>query len=324
MKLIKMSWNTPYHNFATEEYLLTKAPEDDYLFFYIHKPSIIVGRFQNTIEEINKDFVDKNDIIVARRLSGGGAVYHDAGNLNFSMVQKSSKVNLNNFKLFARPVIDALKSLDIDAELSGRNDILVDNKKISGNAQAYKNGRMLHHGTLLFDADMSNLTKALKVKDIKVKSKGIKSVRSRVGNISDYLDKEIDIYEFKNYLTSYLGSDIEEYILSDKELDEINKIAENLSTWEWNWGKSPKFEIEKLTKFDCGLIEARLNVSSGRIESIKIYGDFFTAESLEKLETHLKGTRYERDSLIEKLKDIDVGAYFKGLDEIDLTEFLVG
>src|SRR5690554_1608935 len=165
MKYIKTDWNMPFYNMAFEEYLLNDMPPEDYVFFYIHRPSIIVGKHQNTIEEVNKEYVDDEDLVVSRRLSGGGAVYHDEGNLNFSFVLQAGKEDVNNFRKFTKPIILALEKIRVKAELSGRNDITIDGKKFSGNAQFARRNRLLHHGTLLFDSQMSNLTKALQVKD---------------------------------------------------------------------------------------------------------------------------------------------------------------
>lgn len=326
MKFIKTNWEIPYYNFALEEYLLKDAPEDEYVFFYIHKPSIIVGKFQNTIEEINKEFVDENDIIVARRLSGGGAVYHDFGNLNYSFVHKAGKEDVNNFEKFTLPVIDALKELGVDAELTGRNDIEIDEKKISGNAQCFKNGRILHHGTLLYNADMSNLVKSLKVKELKIKSKGIKSVRSRVGNIVDYMTENMEIHEFKDFLLEQFGKskDIEEYKLSEKILEDLNRrVEDQFSTWEWNWGNSPKYEVEKLEKFACGLIDIRMNIVNGIVDDCKIYGDFFTAEKLYVLEELLKGTKLKKEDIMKKLELIEIDSYFKCMTKDEFVSFLM-
>jgi lipoate-protein ligase A len=326
MKFINTNWEIPYYNFALEEYLLKEAPEDDYVFFYIHKPSIIVGKFQNTIEEINKEFVDENDIIVARRLSGGGAVYHDSGNLNYSFVHKAGKEDVNNFEKFTKPVIDALKELGVDAVLTGRNDIQIDEKKISGNAQCFKNGRILHHGTLLFNADMSNLVKSLRVKELKIKSKGIKSVRSRVGNIVDYMSKDMEIHEFRDFLLEQFSNanNIEEYILPEEVLEELNnKVKEQFSTWDWNWGNSPKYEIEKLEKFTCGLIDMKMNIVDGKIDDCKIFGDFFTTEKLHVLEDLLKGTKLKKEDIINSLESIEIDAYFNCMTKDEFVSFLI-
>ncbi|HCX64921.1 MAG TPA: lipoate--protein ligase, partial [Eubacteriaceae bacterium] len=205
MKYIKTNWNIPYYNMALEEYLMQEMPKDDYVFFYIHSPSIIIGKHQNTIEEINQEYVNENNIFISRRLSGGGAVYHDEGNLNFSFVMKAENKDINNFKKFTQPIILALKELGIESELSGRNDLTIDGKKFSGNAQYARKGRLLHHGTLLFDSTMSNLSKSLNVKELKIKSKGVKSVKSRVTNIKPYLKEDYSIFDFKNYLINYIS-----------------------------------------------------------------------------------------------------------------------
>lgn len=326
MKFIDTNWDIPYYNFALEEYLLTKAPEDDYVFFYIHKPSIIIGKFQNTIEEINKEFVEEHDILVARRLSGGGAVYHDSGNLNFSFVHKADKNDIHNFAKFTEPIILALKDLGVNAVLSGRNDILIEDKKISGNAQCYKNGRILHHGTLLYNADMSNLVKSLKVKDIKIKSKGIKSVSSRVGNILDFMDSYMDIFQFKNFLLDHFRKfkDIDEMFLDETTLNKIDEsVKTQFSTWDWNWGYSPKYETEKIEKFPCGLINIKMNVEKGSIENCKIFGDFFTSQNINDLEVLLKGCYLQKDSLQKKLTDIDISSYFNGLSNDEFIEFII-
>ena len=178
----------PRMNLAIEEYILRHLDiNQTYLLFYINEPSIIIGKNQNTLEEINTDFVEKNGIHVVRRLSGGGAVYHDLGNLNFSFITKDDGESFHNFKKFTEPVIRALRSMGVPAELSGRNDILVQGRKISGNAQFATKGRMFSHGTLMFDSNIDNVVAALNVKKDKIESKGIKSIRSRVANIAEFL-----------------------------------------------------------------------------------------------------------------------------------------
>lgn len=172
----------PRINLAIEEYLIRNvAPKEEILLFYINQPSIIIGRNQNTVQEINVDYVREHDIIVVRRLSGGGAVYHDLGNLNFSFIAPNSPGNFHNFQKFTQPVIQVLTKMGVPAELSGRNDILANGKKISGNAQYVSGPRMVSHGTLLWNTDLSIVGEALRVKQAKIESKGIKSVRSQIG-----------------------------------------------------------------------------------------------------------------------------------------------
>jgi len=326
MKYIETNWNVPFYNFALEDYLLNEAKEDDYVFFYIHKPSIIVGKYQNTLEEINKDFVEENNIIVSRRLSGGGAVYHDHGNLNFSFVHKATKKDVNDFKKFTKPVVEALQNLGLNAHLSGRNDLLIDDKKISGNAQYYTNNRLLHHGTLLYDSEMSNLVKALKVRDLKIKSKGIKSVKSRVGNISDFLDNNLPIEDFRDYLLKsfFKSKDIEKYELDENALNYINKkVEEKFSTWDWNWGKSPKYEIQKIEKFSFGIMDTRIDIKNGLIDKCKIYGDYFSKKDIENLEESLIGLKYDKDELINNKEIIRINDYFNDIDIETYTSYLI-
>lgn len=314
MKYIDTNWDIPFMNFALEEYLLTEAPKEDFIFFYIHKPSIIVGKHQNTLEEINKSFVDQEGIVVARRLSGGGAVYHDAGNLNFSFVKTAQESDMNNFEKFTRPIINALNSMGINAELSGRNDLLIEDKKISGNAQYYKNGRILSHGTLLFNANLAKLSQALNVKDLKIQSKGIKSVQSRVANIIDYLEEPMTIYELKHKILDFLDEDlaIEEYSLTKQELEHINNLAKTkFELWEWNWGRSPDFSIQKMDKFSCGLIDVRLDIVKGIIKNCKIYGDFFSLNDIVNLENKMIGCMYTIAALREVLDDDFISTFFK-------------
>ena len=326
MKYIETNWDIPYYNFALEDYLLNEAEEDDYVFFYIHKPSIIVGKYQNTIEEVNKDFIEDNNIIVARRLSGGGAVYHDHGNLNFSFVHKASKKDVNDFKKFTKPVVDALKDLGLNAHLSGRNDILIDDKKISGNAQYFTNNRLLHHGTLLYDSEMSNLVKSLKVRDLKIKSKGIKSVKSRVANIADFLNDTLPIEDFRDYLLKsfYKSKDIEKYELDEKALTYIeNKVKEQFSTWDWNWGKSPDYEIQKIEKFPFGILDTRIDVKDGKISKCKIYGDYFSKKDISNLENSLIGLKYDKNELLKNQNVIKIDDYFTDFDFEEYINYLV-
>ena len=326
MKYIKTNWDVPYYNFALESYLLKHAPEDEYVFFYIHAPSIIIGKHQNALEEINQTYVEKHKIVVARRLSGGGAVYHDEGNLNFSFVKPTAASEMTNFEKFTRPVIETLNKLGVEAELSGRNDILVDGKKVSGNAQFYTNGRLLSHGTLLFNANLAVLSQALNVKPLKIQSKGIRSVVSRVANISEYLKDDMSIYALKDAIIEHLAERlrIDEYVLSADELKQIEQNArEHFASWAWNYGKTPRFELQKMDKFECGIIDVRLNVNRGRIESLKIYGDFFALQELDIIEQTLQGLPYRKDAIAEVIDDALVQATFKNLSAQAFIDLLI-
>ncbi|XBM33501.1 lipoate--protein ligase LplJ [Bacillus licheniformis] len=310
----------PRINLAIEEYCLKHLdPEETYLLFYINQPSIIIGKNQNTIEEINTKYVDENGIIVVRRLSGGGAVYHDLGNLNFSFITKDDGNSFHNFKKFTEPVVAALKRLGVDAELSGRNDLMANGRKISGNAQFSTKGRMFSHGTLLFDSEIEHVVSALKVKKDKIESKGIKSIRSRVANISEFLDQKMTTVEFRSMLLRYIfdtEGEIPEYKLTEKDWKIINQISkERYQNWDWNYGKSPKFNLQHSKRFQAGSVDIRLEVQKGVIRECKIFGDFFGVGDVSDIEEKLTGVQYERKAIEEALQGVDIKHYFGNIQK---------
>ncbi|MBM7604174.1 lipoate-protein ligase A [Metabacillus crassostreae] len=315
----------PKINLAIEEYAVKHLnPKESYLLFYINEPSIIIGKNQNTIEEINTTYVEDHSIHVVRRLSGGGAVYHDEGNLNFSFITKDDGESFHNFKKFTEPVVQALGKMGVKAELSGRNDIIAnDGRKISGNAQFSTKGRMFSHGTLLFDSEIENVVSALKVKKDKIESKGIKSIRSRVANISEYLDEKVSIKQFRELLLHQIFGDydtIPQYVLTEDDWKKINEISQNrYQNWNWNYGKSPKFNYQHSHRFPVGSIDVRFEVQKGIIKNCKIYGDFFGVGDVEEVEHSLTDIKYERAAIETALSDIDVKKYF---GKIDKEEFI--
>ncbi|MBP1947304.1 lipoate--protein ligase [Virgibacillus litoralis] len=319
----------PTINLALEEYVLQNFGEQDtYLLFYINKPSIIIGRNQNSIEEINTNYVDDNGIKVVRRLSGGGAVYHDEGNLNFSFITKDDGESFQNFAKFTKPMVEALNKLGVPAELQGRNDLVADGRKISGNAMFSTKGRMFSHGTLMFDSEIENVVSALNVKMEKIKSKGIKSIRSRVANISEFLEDKITMDEFKELILRYVFDvedvkDIPRYELTEQDWENVRKISEErYQKWDWNYGKSPKFNIQESHKFDAGLVDVRLDVKNGTIENCKIYGDFFGLGEVRDIEDKLVGVHHERNAIEEALKDVDVPHYLGKISKEDFINLL--
>lgn len=300
--------------------------KDDFLLFYINQPSIIIGKNQNTIEEINTDYVEENGVIVVRRLSGGGAVYHDLNNLNFSFLTKDDGNSFHNYKKFTQPVVDALAKLGVNAELSGRNDILAEGRKVSGNAQYATRGRMFSHGTLMFDLDIDAVVASLKVKKDKIESKGIKSVRSRVANIVDFLEEKITVEQFRlEILKSIFGGEeqIQYYELSESDWEKIYALSkERYQQWEWNYGKSPRFNIQKTHRFPSGGIDIRLEVNKGIIEEATIFGDFFGVGDVAEIETLLVGTKYDRTAIGEALSTIDISKYFGGITMDDFLQVI--
>ncbi|ADU29814.1 lipoate--protein ligase [Evansella cellulosilytica] len=316
----------PRINLAIEEYALKNLDIDStYLLFYVNEPSIIIGKNQNTIEEINKEYVEENGIHVVRRLSGGGAVYHDFGNLNFSFITKDDGESFSNFRKFTQPVIDALAKIGVEATLSGRNDIHVGERKISGNAQYTTKGRMFSHGTLLLDSEIEHVVKALNVKDEKIKSKGIKSIRSRVANINEFVHEKLSMDQFKQLLlTSIFGEgDVQSYNLTDEDWNGVQAISEaRYNNWDWNYGMSPKFDIERSKRFDAGTIDIRLNVSKGLIKDCKIYGDFFGVGDVEDVQKKLIGVKYEKAAINAVVEEIDTNDYFGKIPKESIVELM--
>ena len=323
----------PRINLAIEHFLLQEMPvEEPILLFYINEPSIIIGRNQNTIEEINREYVEQQGIHVVRRLSGGGAVYHDLGNLNFSFIMPDYGNSFRDFAKVTKPIIQALHELGVSgAELKGRNDLVIDGMKFSGNAMYATNGRMFAHGTIMFDSDINEVVNALKVKKDKIESKGIKSIRSRVTNIKPFLPKEkqtMTTDEFREaILLKIFGVDsmkeVNTYILKEEDWQKINEISkEYYRNWDWNYGKSPDFNFSRQKRFPIGSIEVHLNVSNGLIEEVKIFGDFFGLGNIEDVENALIGQRYDKDILNEVVKTIDVKKYFGAIEPDDLLALL--
>ncbi|OJG80334.1 lipoyltransferase and lipoate-protein ligase [Enterococcus pallens] len=320
----------PRVNLAIETYLLRNMPLDEpILLFYINEPSIIIGRNQNTIEEINKEYVEEHGIKVVRRLSGGGAVYHDTGNLNFSFIMPDDGNSFRDFKKLTEPIVEALHKLGVQgAELKGRNDLVIEDKKFSGNAMYSTNGRMFAHGTLMFDSDVDEVVNALKVRKDKIESKGIKSIRSRVTNIKPFLpeDKQgMTTEEFRQaILLQIFGVDsvdqVKTHELNDEDWKAINQISdEYYRNWDWNYGRSPEFNLERRQRFAIGSIEVRLNVAEGEIKEAIIFGDFFGLGEIKDVEDQLIGTKYEKGALEKVVDQIDLTHYFGNITK---EEFL--
>lgn len=320
----------PKLNLAIEEYCIRNLPNgSDYLLFYINAPSIIIGRNQNTLEEIDKDYVEAHNIHVVRRISGGGAVYHDLGNLNFSFMTDYAFNKLNNFQKFTEPVVKALNEMGVPAELKGRNDIVIHDKKISGNAQFSSVKRMFNHGTLLLDCDLDEVTKALTVKMTKIKSKGHKSARARVANISEFLDYSITTEELKKEILKSIYPEypnFETYKLTAQDWEGIYKLRdEKYDSWDWNYGRSPKFDIQRTKRFTSGIIDLRIKVKKGgEIEYVKIYGDFFGKDPVEDIEKALEGVRYEKEDIVKALAGIDLYTYFGKIEHDEFVNLVYG
>ena len=310
----------PAYNLAFEEYVLANRTEGNILILWQNANAVIVGRNQNTAQEIDSGFVAAKGIRVIRRNTGGGAVYHDLGNLNYSFITDDGA----DRKGFAEPVVKALQGLGLNAAASGRNDILIDSLKVSGTAQQITKGRILHHGTLLFDSDPAMIAGALTPDPSKFQSKGVKSVRSRVGNIRSLLAQDMTLQEFWRYLERSLADSLVFSSLSEREIREVRQLkADKYDTWEWNYGKSPAYASQNKRRFPGGTLEVHLSVSGGKITGIKLLGDFLAVRPVEILEEGLLGCICRADALLAALDRLPVADCLGGITAEELTELIL-
>ena len=325
---IEVTTTDPTFNLALEEYVFEKMPRDkEYFLTWRNDNAIIIGRHQNTAAEINEEFVKEKNIKVVRRLSGGGAVYHDLGNLNFTFIvdaQPGQKVDLRKF---CQPIADTLCSLGANATVDGRNDILIDGMKVSGNAQYVRQGRVMHHGTILFDSDMSVLGQALIPDPIKAQAKGVKSVRSRVTNVRPCLNEDMTLEEFRSALANSLMTDgFERYELTDEDIAEIERMRRNrYATRQWNYGFcEPGALVHKKRIEGCGTLEAHITLKNDLIADISFLGDYFSTLPPEELGKMLIGLPLVSGALEIALGNTRAGDYITGLDNRDLIVLICG
>lgn len=319
MKYIESPSNDPYFNLALEQYVFDKMSRDEeYFMLWQNDNAIIIGKHQNTIEEINHEYVKQKGISVVRRLSGGGAVYHDLGNLNFTFIVDKGDISKFDFSKFCNPIVKALEQFDVRADINGRNDITINGKKFSGNSQYIKKNRIMHHGTIMYDSNIGVVASSLKVSKDKIYSKGVKSVKSRVANVKEHMKEDIPIDEFKKLLLHYMfeESDLTEYKLTNEDIKNIETIMnDRYSTWEWNFGTSPKYNILKERRFDdCGKIELYMEVNNGIINNIKIFGDYFGNGDSIDISNKLIGCKIEEEEISDALSNLNIQHYFNNLE----------
>lgn len=316
---INVQGDNPYENLALEEYLLTHLPQNtSCLLLWQNRPSVILGRFQYAYDEINLAYVKQHQIDVVRRISGGGAVYHDGGNLNYSFICPRLTEQKFDFVRFTAPVIQVLQKLGLQAECTGRNDLFVGDYKISGNAQYFCGDKILHHGTLLFDADLTMLKKVLSRKH-KCVGAATSSMPSRVMNIRSLLAKDMSIRAFKQLLFQELMGTGEIYELSAKEKEGIAKLqAEKYENNRWNYGDQRAYTYQRAKRFAGGTLEVRLVIVQEMIQLCQFYGDFFCNEDVEKLAESFVGKRYQWDCLAKQLAMFNIDKFFQGLTQFDI------
>lgn len=318
----------PDWNLALEEFVF-QSLDSTYQYFMLwqNHNTIVVGKNQNTVEQINAAYVQEHGIRVVRRCSGGGAVYHDMGNLNFTFIMDAPKLEALNFQMFCQPVIQTLAGCGVDAELTGRNDMTIQGKKFSGNSQYIAKHRVMHHGTIMFQSDLSVLGQALQVPKDKIQSKGIQSVRSRVTNVADHLQRNVSLAEFKERLVEQVGQTciLERYELTPEDLAQVDALCQaKYATWAWNYGYSPKYEITKQRRIEgCGLVEISMEVEQGKITRIQFLGDFFGSGDLAELSQILEGCLCQKEALEQALFQVDISWYVHQLRREDLIALIL-
>lgn len=324
MLCIQSNSTDPYFNIATEEHLL-KNFSDNIFFLYRNQPSVIVGKHQNAIAELDLDFVEKNKIAVVRRLSGGGTVYHDLGNLNFCFIKNGVAGKLVDFKGYTKPVIEAMEKLGVNAKFEGHNSLMVNGKKISGNAEHVHKNRVMHHGTLLFSSNLNSLSRVLYVDQNRFSDKAVKSVRADVANLSDFIPKPITIEEFANILMTHVKqtnpvSHDYEFTSSDEEkIKEL--INSKYSKWDWNFGYSPSYSLQRSFKsIDYGLVNVWLKVERGLIDDVKIktQNEVLDSQCINQMPQLLVGQKHNKRSLseLQPVKGINEKLFFDLIESI--------
>lgn len=326
MRYIINNSTDPYFNIALEEYCLMHVdPKEDYFLLWQNQPSVIIGKNQNALEEINQSFIEEKGIKVVRRISGGGAVYQDLGNLNYTFISRVDPNKGTDFSIFSDPVVRVLKDLGVEAMTMGRNDIVAYDKKISGNAQRLYRKRLMQHGTLMFDVNIADMARALNVSSDKIESKGIKSIRSRVGNIKEFLGEDMSTEDFKKCLQKELSNDYKskEIVLKQEDIARVSKLARaKFASWDWTYGESPPFNYRFEKRFSGGKVGVFIHVKDGLIQGCKFYGDFLSLLDTEDFARRLSGLRYDKKTVKETLEDLEIAPYFGSISREELLEIL--
>ncbi|MBQ7551612.1 MAG: lipoate--protein ligase [Bacteroidales bacterium] len=320
--ILNNSSTDPYFNLAAEEYVLKNFQENIFMLWQ-NDTSVICGKYQNAAAEINWDFIKERNIKVVRRLTGGGAVFHDLGNVNFTFIDQDG---IGDFHSFTQPIINVLQQMGVPATFEGRNDLMIHGQKFSGNAQCYYQGKILHHGTLLFSSQMNDISAALKVNPLKFQDKAVKSVRKRVTNISEHLPQPMAISQFIHILMDYAQKNFPHataYSFSPTDIQAIEKLRdEKYSTWKWNFGKSPKSDYHKMIHTAGGNIEVFISINQGMIDNFQLQGDFFAKKEIQPLEQQFIGQPYHENSIRQILQQTAVEDYFYQITQDDFIKLI--
>lgn len=328
MIYIQSPSNDPRFNLALEQYVFDHMDRAfRYFILWQNDNTIVVGKHQNTYAEINMRFVKQQNITVVRRLSGGGAVYHDMGNINFTFIDDQSSNRSFDFGLFCRPVQQALAQFGVSAEINGRNDMTIDGKKFSGNSQYCKQGRIMHHGTLMYDSDLDTVERALQVSTDKIQSKGISSIRSRVTNIRYHMPQPVSTSQFFQALRSFMFTEnqMQQYELTSDDIAAIRAIQQQrYDCWEWNFGQSSAYQLQKHRRFEgCGTIELNMDAENGRITRLAFFGDYFGNGDQTALTRHLIGVPLCESDLRQALAELQIEDWFHNLSLDDLLDLIL-
>ena len=318
MKYIRLKTTDPYLNLAVEEYLFRHS-EDDIFMLWQNSPTVVVGKNQNAYAEVNTEYASGHGINIVRRITGGGAVYHDLGNLNYTFITSVEKAKALDYEYFTRPIIDALATLGVVATLSGRNDIEVDGKKFSGNAQFCADGRILHHGTLLFNTDVNEMSAVLRVDKEKLEYKAVKSHKSRVANLCDIIGKGIDLDGFVAIIENFVIKSMNAEPTSPPLSDEIKALTERNRSREWIFSDKrylTSYTVTRRKKYPFGIVNLEMKLDGDIIEDIIISGDFFEGESIDGLESLIRGRR------VGDLNGIDIPLYINKMTTEDLSKLM--
>lgn len=315
MKYLINNSTDPYFNLAFDEYCLENIPsEEPYFFLWRNRPAVIIGLNQNAYSEVNLDYLNSHGITLARRVTGGGAVYHDLQNMNYTIIGRNPS---------PQPMVDALRSLGVPAEQTGRNDIFVEGRKVSGYARRVSHNQEIIHGTLMYDVDLDTLTHVLDTQGSKMQAKGISSVKSRVANLKEYLPQFKSLDELQAALQEILSAGDGQMPLSAEQVAEVRRQAdEKFSTWDFIYGHSHEADFRCKAKLSCGTVEANIRVDRGLITRLDFSGDFLFDTPAQELAAKMTGLRYAQAEVKAFLATQPVSTYFRAATPDDLAALL--